>query len=82
MWGAFCANPLATLLLVGDAPIILDILREALVPTGHRMLTVTNGRGRHRGSIGVEDSADGGSVCVFAFPLDPQDSMENAACAQ
>jgi PAS domain S-box-containing protein len=34
----------ATLLLVDDEPLILEVLQEVLAPTGHRLLTATNGR--------------------------------------
>jgi PAS domain S-box-containing protein len=43
-WPTPPANRPATLLLVDDEPIILDILREVLAPTGHRIITATNGR--------------------------------------
>ena len=38
------ANTQATLLLIDDEPIILDVLQEVLAPTGHRMVTASNGR--------------------------------------
>jgi signal transduction histidine kinase len=34
----------------------------------------------HQGCIWVENGSDGGSVFVFEFPLDQQDSAKNAAC--
>jgi two-component system sensor kinase FixL len=38
------ADTPATLLLVDDEPIILDMLQEILAPTGHRFITAANGQ--------------------------------------